>query len=235
MNNEGKEKYLSTLNKCYVNGTTNHLEHNHNVDYHHILLYHLYKDTDKWTNKTALDFGCGKGRNVSTMLGLADWKKIVGVDISDVNINYCKRMMPNPRLDFFKNNGEDLEDIESNSIDYVISTIVFQHICVRDLRLKLKEEIFRCMKPSGIFSFQMGYGFTSKNCDCGKPWCGKTQYLENNYDAEGSNGSNDVCITNKDELLQDIKNIGFKNIGYTIQKSFLDDTHPQWIYVACEK
>jgi SAM-dependent methyltransferase len=111
-----------------------------------------------------------------------------------------------------------------------MSTIVFQHLCVHGLRVNLKKEIYRVLKTGGIFSFQMGYGAMD--------YAGATNvrdYYDNSYTAENSNGSNDVRVSNPQQLVDDLQAIGFKNITYSIEEPWADGGHPQWIYVRCEK
>ena len=82
-------KYTSMQKGQYHYGTSNHLEHNNNPHYWDILLGDL-KDKEKWDGGTALDFACGKGRNVTNMLSLCDWSRVDGVDISIGNIEFNK-------------------------------------------------------------------------------------------------------------------------------------------------
>ena len=64
----------------YNKGTSNHEEHNSNPNYWDILLSDL-KDKELWKGKKALDFACGKGRNVINMLNLQDrdWETIINL------------------------------------------------------------------------------------------------------------------------------------------------------------
>lgn len=222
--------YLNMLDNEYRSGTNNHPEHNSNPKYWDILLGEVKLSPSKWKGKTALDFGCGKGRNVSNLLGLTDWKRVDGIDISVNNINHCKNTPELCNSDFYKNNGEDLSDLKDNEYDFVMSTIVFQHICVHELRYKLKQEIYRVLKPKGVFSFQMGYGDIE--------FKGHTQprnYFDNSYNANGSNGRNDVRVTDIKDLIEDLTKIGFKDITYSIEEPWEDGGHPNWIYVKCFK
>lgn len=222
--------YVHMLNLVYRGGTNNHPEHNSNPLYWDLLLGDIKYNPESWENKTALDFGCGKGRNVTNMLSLANFKQVDGIDISEDNIRYCKENYKNQSSEFYRNSGKDLSPLKNDEYDFVMSTIVFQHICVHELRYKIKEEIYRILKPGGIFSFQMGYGDIS--------FMGHTNpkgYYENYYDAMGSNGSNDVRVTDETDLISDLKNIGFKDIKFEIHQPWEDGGHPNWIYVNCKK
>lgn len=222
--------YLHMLDTSYAIGTGNHPEHNPNPKYWDLLLGDIKSSPEEWEGKKALDFGCGKGRNVTNLLSLANWERVDGIDISATNVESCKNEYANLNSNFYKNNGEDLSDLNDNEYDFAMSTIVFQHICVHELRYKLKKEIYRVLKPNGLFSFQMGYGDIS--------FTGHTKprdYFDNGYDAENSNGSNDVRVTNVDSLIQDLSEIGFKDITYSIEEPWEDTGHPNWIYVKCFK
>jgi len=220
----------NTLNPTYDSGTNNHIEHNENPKYWDLLLGDIKSNPKNFKGKTALDFGCGQGRNVTNLLSLAKFTRVDGVDISPANIGFCSNSYQDQPSDFYLNNGADLSDLKSDEYDFVMSTIVFQHICVHELRYKLKQEIYRVLKPGGLFSFQMGYGdinFTGHT----RP----NNYYDNSYSAAGSNGSDDVRVTNENDLISDLEKIGFKDITFEIHDSFLDGGHPSWIYVKCKK
>lgn len=223
--------YVQMLDGVYLNGTNNHPEHNSNPDYWDILLGDLKKNKEKFANKKALDFGCGKGRNVSNMISLCDFESVDGVDLSQNNIDFCNRNK-NIKSTFYKNNGLDLSCItEEEKYDFIMSTIVLQHICVYELRYKILQEIFRLLKKGGIFSFQMGYGDSNTYEKDAKI----TDYYDNNYFAINSNGTHDVRVTSPSQLIKDLTNIGFIDVVYDIKASWEDGGHLEWIYVKAKK
>lgn len=69
---------------------SNHSEHFSNPDYWNILLKEIKDQPENWEDKIALDFGCGCGRNLKTLLELANWRRVDGVDISSKNCKYAK-------------------------------------------------------------------------------------------------------------------------------------------------
>jgi SAM-dependent methyltransferase len=223
--------YISNLDTFYHEGTSNHEEHNDNPNYFTQLLKKITSDPKKWENKNALDFGCGKGRNVINLNNLTKWKSADGVDISTKNIKHCKENNKSLNSIFFKNNGLDLKELKSNYYDFVMSTIVFQHIPSREVRLNLKKEIYRILKEGGNFSFQMGHGDTVDTR------YNHSSYKDNAFDKRGSNGMCDVQITPETEniLINDLANIGFKNIEIYVTESFSDNSHQNWIYIHTEK
>ena len=223
-----ENRYTAMQKLAYSIGTTNHDEHNQNPDYWHILLGEL-NNTDLWENKVALDFGCGKGRNVVNIHSKCNWTRVDGIDLSEANIHYCKNNYPYLPSNWYTNNGIDVSVLNDNEYDFILSTITLQHIPVYDIRKNIITDLFRVLKPNGIFSFQMAYGEhinTNENV---------SSYFENYYDARGTNSANDVRIENIEDVVNDLQEIGFVNVKTEIRNSYSDDGHPYWIYVKCSK
>jgi len=232
-----KNSYTSMQKAFYKAGTSNHLEHNNNKNYWNILLKDL-KDTSKWEGKKALDFACGKGRNVTNILNLCDWSEVDGVDISEGNINYCRDNYTDQESSWFVNNGFDLSCIpRTKKYDFVMSTIALQHIPVYDIRKRIITDIFDLLHDGGIFSFQMGIGEDLSD-PMGRP---RSRYYENAYGAQGTNSDHDVRIFEEEEVLEDMKRIGFSKTSAVITDTLSDDGepldagHPGWIWVRCVK
>ena len=120
-----------------------------------------------------------------------------------------------------------LRPIKNTFYDFVLSTIVLQHICVYDTR-----DIFRVLKNGGILSFQMGYNSSVLDPNSKKKL---TTYYENNTRALGTNSSNDVVVQDKKEVINHLKDIGFVNIKTTIRNSFSDIILKNWIYILAKK
>lgn len=215
----------------------NHRKHNSNPRYWDILLGDL-KDGAKWEGKRCLDVGCGCGRNLLNMSGLAKWAKVDGCDISEPNCRESEMYMwqnaEGVDVTCYPTNGYELNGVPSDSYDFVMSTIVFQHICVHDVRFNLLKEVFRAMKPGALFSFQMGFGVQREEIRRML----NTQYasyFENVYDARSTNSGYDVQITNPDDLINDLKKIGFEIKDVQITESFDNEQHPQWIWIKAVK
>lgn len=221
-------KYTQMQKDAYAGGTSNHEEHNTNPDYWEILLGDL-KDREKWDGKVALDFACGRGRNITNMFNLCDWSRIDGVDISETNIAYNKSDYQNQKSNWYCNNGVDVSDLKDNEYDFIMSTIALQHIPVYDIRKSLITDLYRTLKPGGLFSFQMGYGVTILPTD------NRIPYFENYYDANGTNSAWDVRVQNEEDVIKDLTNIGYVNITTMVRDAFSDKGHPQWVYVKAYK
>jgi len=218
-------KYTNMQKNAYAGGTTNHEEHNLNPDYWEILLGDL-QDKEKWDGKVALDFACGKGRNITNMFNLCDWKRVDGIDISNYNIESNKVTYLQQNSNWYCNNGIDVSELKNDEYDFIMSTIALQHIPVYDIRKNLITDLLRTLKSGGLFSFQMGYG-SDLNSQLGP----RSSYFENVYDAQNTNSAYDVRIQKEEDVVNDLINIGFVNIKTEIRKSYSDNGHSQWIYI----
>jgi SAM-dependent methyltransferase len=216
----------------------NHRGHDSNPDYSGILLGDIIGSPGSWAGKSALDFGCGIGRNVDNLLKLASWSNVDGCDISSENIIRANKFLetthPKDNFNLYTTTGVDLQPIESDQYDFVMSTIVFQHIAVRDIRLSLMKDIFRVMKSGGLFSFQMA--------QYDRDHIGSAGYFDNTWDAPGTNGRYDVSVENVSDLLNDLLNIGFKGMEYDItpewdanSQTYVSDPHSRWVWVKAWK
>ena len=204
----------------------NHMGHNNNPDYWNILV----KDTEspEFLDKVGLDFACGCGRNVFNLV--KRFKRMDGVDISRELIKTCidnrnKINIDETKAMFYTCNGVSLDIFADKTYDFIMSTIALQHICVYSIRFNYFEEFFRIMKPGGILSFQMGFG-------PGHP--STRDYFEDYYNATSTNSGCDVCVMDPQYIIDDLKEIGFTNITYTISKAY-DDAHNEWIFVKAYK
>lgn len=225
-----KTQYQTTAINMHVAG--NHRTHDANPDYRGILLAPLDIYKDRFKDEYALDFGCGHGRNVSNMILWFPnlFKRVDGVDISANNLLYAnanlqKEVVDVSKFKLFVNNGMDLNELPSDFYMFVMSTIVFQHICVHETRFALMSEIYRILKPGGIFSLQMGFGQGHHRA---------AEYYDNIYDADSTNSGYDTKVTEVEQLAGDLNKIGFKNVQYSISHKW-DDGHQNWIYTHSEK
>ena len=222
-------KYTNMQKGAYVNGTSNHEEHNANPDYWNILLGDL-KNKENWDGKVALDFACGRGRNITNMFNLCDWARIDGIDISEGNISQNKSDYANQNSNWYCNNGVDVSDLKDNEYDFIMSTIALQHIPVYDIRKSLITDLLRTLKSGGLFSFQMGFGEGLES-----PIGPRSSYFDNSYEVSGTNSRHDVRVHNEEEVVLDLLKIGYTNIKTEVKESYSDSGHTHWIYVKCYK
>jgi len=102
----------------------------------------------------ALEIGCGPGRLMRPMS--RHFAEIHGVDVSDEMVALAQeklRDVPNafPHL----GDGSRLSMFQDESIDFVYSYAVFQHIPSRDVVLEYLREIQRVLKPGGWARLQI--------------------------------------------------------------------------------
>jgi SAM-dependent methyltransferase len=222
----------------------NHQFHDSNPDYNSILFGSVVENPDRWKEKTALEFGCGCGRNVLNLSALASWSRVDGCDISEENIRFCGTLASSTSQ-FFVTSGIDCGKTLDKSYDFVFSTIVLQHICVHEIRLAILKDIYRVLKPGGTFSFQMGYdGPDAESKIAEIPVLSgnqrdrnytRIQYFENRYSEVKTNSHADTMVENPEFLVSDLKSVGFRDISFQIRRPWCDDKHPAWIFVSCSK
>lgn len=106
------------------------------------------------THWKALEIGCGPGRLMRPLS--RHFAEIHGVDVSDEMIALAReklRDVPNahPRVC----DGSRLAAFADNSIDFIYSYAVFQHIPSREVVLEYLREMRRVLKPEGLARFQL--------------------------------------------------------------------------------
>jgi SAM-dependent methyltransferase len=188
----------------------------------------LFRDIEgDLKTKTVLDFGCGPGRNLVKFNNL--FKRIDGVDISRINLENAQVWAGYNNIAttsvLFLCNGVNLNGIQDQSYDIVMSTICMQHICVYTIRLNYLKEFYRVLKAGGRVTIQMGFG--EKNSAC--------EYYDNKYDATATNGDCDTKVTDPAQLEQDLTSIGFTDFKYYIRPVGPGDYHENWIFFSALK
>lgn len=110
-------------------------------------------ETDPARRK-ALEIGCGPGRLLAPMT--EHFGEVHGVDVSDEMLALArKRLADAPGARFHLVSGDNLAPVEDNSIDFVYSYTVFQHIPSRDAVMNYLREAHRVLKPGGILRCQI--------------------------------------------------------------------------------
>ena len=106
------------------------------------------------TQWKALEIGCGPGRLLRPMS--RHFAEIHGVDVSDEMVALAKeklRDIPNAYPQVC--DGARLTAFADNSIDFIYSYAVFQHIPSRDVVLEYMREVQRVLKPGGLARLQL--------------------------------------------------------------------------------
>jgi len=90
------------------------------------------------TGKKVLDIGCGSDTNLSLLS-----KDSIGIDISDKNVEHCKKV----GLNALKMNINEKLLFESESFDAILASHILEHV---DSPLNLLKEIARVAKKEAI-------------------------------------------------------------------------------------
>jgi SAM-dependent methyltransferase len=105
-------------------------------------------------NRTALDFGCGVGR-LSRALA-PRFERVLALDISCAMLDRARRMNAElGNVDFRLNESRQLEQVESRSIDLVLSLIVLQHVSDSSIARGYLAELARVLAEGGLLAVQM--------------------------------------------------------------------------------
>ncbi|MDQ8180890.1 methyltransferase domain-containing protein [Pelagicoccus sp. SDUM812005] len=105
------------------------------------------------TGHSALDFGCGVGRLTFPLSRRFDLA--IGIDISASMLEAARQNAHRGRhCKFILNTEKHLDCLDSQSLDFAYSDIVFQHIAPRYSKPYFRE-IARALKPGGTFVFQL--------------------------------------------------------------------------------
>ncbi len=98
--------------------------------------------------KDVLDIACGSGYG-SRMLTESGANRVVGVDISEEAITYCRENYADSRAEFIVG-GVDSIPLPDQSVDAVVSFETIEHVDAATQGMFLRE-VERVLKPEGIF------------------------------------------------------------------------------------
>lgn len=96
---------------------------------------------------TVLEIGAGVGRVGKFLAPICH--KWIGVDVSENMLTYAERRLATfDNVKLVASNGYDLDQVASESVDVIYSTVVFMHLDEWD-RFNYVQEGFRVLKPGG--------------------------------------------------------------------------------------
>jgi SAM-dependent methyltransferase len=123
------------------------------VDFCNYLARHFAGLQVDVTRGRALDFGCGYGRLTQ---GLAAWfDQVVGVDIAPSMIRGAREFdRTRGQCTFVVNQTPDLRQFADASFDFVLTTLVLQHMRPQ-YSLGYLREFLRVLRPGGHLFFQL--------------------------------------------------------------------------------
>ncbi len=104
------------------------------------------------TRGRALDFGCGVGRLTQALA--ARFETVTGVDVAPSMLALANQHNRMPeRCRYLQSESADLATIPDDSVDFILSLIVLQHI-PRPTSRRLLAAFVRVLAPGGILAFQ---------------------------------------------------------------------------------
>lgn len=102
---------------------------------------------------TMIELGCGAGRMTHSFA--SHFRKVIALDVSSQMLDRARHSFPAmENIAWTHANGVDLGNVPSESVDFIFSYLVLQHL--PDVRLVhgYLREMFRVLKPSGVCLFQ---------------------------------------------------------------------------------
>lgn len=101
-------------------------------------------------DKKVLDIGCNRG---SLIANLSDYgfQRAFGIDLDSVAVNEGQRVYPSLSSHLYHYDGGTLP-FKDNTFEIICMFDVIEHI--EQIETFLKNEVYRCLAPGGIFLFQ---------------------------------------------------------------------------------
>ncbi len=108
-----------------------------------------------FNRQKALDFGCGVGRLARSLCKIFDF--VIGVDISQPMLDKAIELNAEVKnCTFYLNTKPDLSIFETESFDFIYSSLVLQHIPPK-FSLNYIKEFIRLLSPKGVAVFQIPF------------------------------------------------------------------------------
>ena len=108
--------------------------------------------------KCMLELGCGAGRMTASFA--KRFERVYALDISHEMLSRARRIhTAQKNILWLLSNGADLSCVASDSMDFVFSYLVLQHLPEEALALQYIREMLRVLRPGGVFLFQFNGGF----------------------------------------------------------------------------
>jgi len=103
--------------------------------------------------KSMLELGCGAGRMTRSFA--RKFEQVTAFDISAEMLRHAQALNPQAaNITWTLGNGTDLSSIGDQTLDFVFSYIVLQHLPAPEFALRYIREMLRVLKPGGMFLFQ---------------------------------------------------------------------------------
>lgn len=99
--------------------------------------------------RTCLEIGCGAGRETTALA--QRFAKVIALDVSDEMLAVARENVTAENVEFVRGSGVDLGVVDSASVSFVYSMIVFQHIPDPEVQYTYLREIGRVLRRGGAF------------------------------------------------------------------------------------
>lgn len=109
-------------------------------------------------NIVIIDFGCGNGKILGEIKKINSKVKLIGLDVSETALKQAREYLPD--VEFYKINDGEKIPINDQSIDFIFSSEVIEHIYDTENTLA---EISRILKPGGKILLTIPYHGFIKN------------------------------------------------------------------------
>lgn len=100
----------------------------------------------------AVEIGPGLGRVCAALS--EEFEQVIGIDVSAEMVVRAKELVPNDRITFRVGDGLTLASVPDQSVDFVTSFTVLQHLPSRDLVLGYLAEAGRVLRSGGVAALQ---------------------------------------------------------------------------------
>jgi SAM-dependent methyltransferase len=103
--------------------------------------------------KTAIELGCGAGR--MTHVFAKHFERVIAFDVSEEMLKKARTLLPySTNITWLHSNGENLNEAGDESVDFVFSYLVLQHLPQEQLVRAYIREMLRVLRPDGLCLFQ---------------------------------------------------------------------------------
>jgi ubiquinone/menaquinone biosynthesis C-methylase UbiE len=121
----------------------------------HILIPKVCECIENPEEKIALEIGYGGGRIVNAACSY--FREVIGIDIHDEQemVEAFLRAQGKSNFRLIRTSGRTI-DVDSESIDFIYSMIVLQHLPSFDVFVSYIKETYRCLKLSGVALLYFG-------------------------------------------------------------------------------
>ncbi len=107
--------------------------------------------------KLMLELGCGAGRMTASFA--KRFERVYAFDLSHEMLIRARRMhSAQKNILWLRSNGVDLSCVASDSMDFVFSYLVLQHLPEEALAMRYIREMLRVLRPGGVFLLQFNGG-----------------------------------------------------------------------------